>query len=136
MQLMVSLIHPLIVEPTYDQPLTPTALCQGRNRSTSYLETVPSTEQQSPIKLYRFQKILIPSMTNHRLSIEQKFQLEAAFRDIDACDDIGKLREITKAIITAQENEKALAREAISRMRQEIEVQASSSFGFNRAAGQ
>jgi len=54
MQLMVSLIHPLIVEPTYDQPLTPTALCQGRNRSTSYLETVPSTEQQSPIKLYRF----------------------------------------------------------------------------------
>ena len=136
MQLMVSLIHPLIVEPTYDQPLTPTALCQGRNRSTSYLETVPSTEQQSPIKLYRFHKILIPSMTNHRLSIEQKFQLEAAFRDIDACDDIGKLREITKAIITAQENEKAFAREAISRMRQEIEVQASSSFGFNRAAGQ
>ena len=136
MQWMVSLIHPLIVEPTYDQPLTPTALCQGRNRSTSYLETVPSTEQQSPTKLYRFKKILIPSMTNHRLSIEQKFQLEAAFRDIDACDDIGKLREITKAIITAQENEKAFAREAISRMRQEIEVQASSSFGFNRAAGQ
>ncbi len=63
-------------------------------------------------------------MTNHRLSIEQKFQLEAAFRDIDACDDIGKLREITKAIITAQENEKAFAREAISRMRQEIEAQA------------
>ena len=29
-------------------------------------------------------------MTNHRLSIEQKFQLEAAFRDIDACDDIEK----------------------------------------------
>ena len=75
-------------------------------------------------------------MTNHRLSIEQKFQLEAAFRDIDACDDIGKLREITKAIITAQENEKAFAREAISRMRQEIEVQANSSLGFNRAAGQ
>ena len=44
-------------------------------------------------------------MTNHRLSIEQKFQLEAAFRDIDACDDIEKLRGITKAIITAQENE-------------------------------
>ena len=75
-------------------------------------------------------------MTNHRLSTEQKFQLEAAFRDIDACDDIGKLREITKAIITAQENEKAFAREAISRMRQEIEAQTrSTSFGFNRAVG-
>lgn len=74
-------------------------------------------------------------MTNHRLSIEQKFQLEAAFRDIDACDDIGKLREITKAIITAQENEKAFARDAILRMRQEIEAQTRSSFGFNRAAG-
>ena len=74
-------------------------------------------------------------MTNHRLSIEQRFQLEAAFRDIDACDDIGKLREITKEIITAQENDKAFAREAISRMRQEIEAQTSSSFGCNRAAG-
>ena len=134
MQLMVSLIHPLIVEPTYDQPLTPTALCQGRNRSTSYLETVPSTEQQSTLKLHRFREILICSMTNHRLSTEQKFQLETAFRDIDACDDICKLREITKAIITAQENEKAFAREAISRMRQEIELQTRSNFGFNNAA--
>ena len=74
-------------------------------------------------------------MTNHRLSIEQKFQLEAAFRDIDACDDIGKLREITKAIITAQENEKAFARDAMLRMRQEIEAQTRPGFGFNRAAG-
>jgi hypothetical protein len=74
-------------------------------------------------------------MTNHRLSIEQKFRLEAAFRNIDACDDIEKLRGITKAIITAQENEKAFAREAISRIRQEIEAQATSSFGFNRARG-
>ena len=73
-------------------------------------------------------------MTNHRLSIEQKFQLEAAFREIDACNDIERLREVTKAIITAQENEKAFAREAISRMRQEIEAQATSAFGFNRSA--
>ncbi len=73
-------------------------------------------------------------MTNHRLSVEQKFQLEAAFRDIDACNDIEKLRGITKAIITAQENEKAFAREAILQMRQEIEAQAASSFGFKRAA--
>ena len=69
-------------------------------------------------------------MTNHRLSIEQKFQLEAAFRDIDACDDIGKLREITKAIITAQENEKAFARDAILRMRQEIEAQTRSTLAL------
>jgi hypothetical protein len=87
------------------------------------------------MKLNRLHKVLTQKMTNHRLSIEQKFQLEAAFRDIDACDDIGKLREITKAIITAQENEKAFAREAISRMRQEIDVQTISSFGCNRAAG-
>ena len=87
------------------------------------------------MKLNRLHEVLTQQMTNHRLSIEQKFQLEAAFRDIDACDDIGKLREITKAIITAQENEKAFAREAISRMRQEIDVQTISSFGFNRAAG-
>ena len=74
-------------------------------------------------------------MTNHRLSIEQKFQLEAAFREIDACDDIERLRKITKEIITAQENEKAFAREAISRMRHEIEAHSTSTFGFNRAAG-
>ncbi len=44
-------------------------------------------------------------MTNHRLSVEQKFQLEAAFRDIDSCEDIEQLRQLTKQIITAQENE-------------------------------
>ena len=42
--------------------------------------------------------------------MEQRFHLEAAFREIDTCEDIEKLRELTKQIITAQENEKAFAR--------------------------
>ena len=53
-------------------------------------------------------------MTNHHLSVEQRFHLEAAFREIDACQDLEKLREVTKQSITAQENEKAFAREAMS----------------------
>ena len=46
-------------------------------------------------------------MSNHRLSLEQRFRLETAFREIDACDDIEMLREITKQIITSEENEKS-----------------------------
>ena len=53
-------------------------------------------------------------MTNHHLSVEQRFHLEAAFSEIDACQDLVKLREVTKQIITPQENEKAFAREAMS----------------------
>ena len=48
-------------------------------------------------------------MTNHRLSVEQKFNLESTFCEIDACQDIEQLRQLTKQIITAQENEKAEA---------------------------
>lgn len=69
-------------------------------------------------------------MTNHRLSVEQKFHLEAAFRDIDSCKDIEQLRQLTKQIITAQENEKAFAREAIAQIRRELEVSAGKRFGF------
>ena len=69
-------------------------------------------------------------MTNHRLSVEQKFQLEAAFRDIDACEDIEQLRQLTKQIITAQENEKAFALEAIVQIRREAEASAGRRFGF------
>jgi|TARA_B100000212_G_C27054753_1_gene397206 hypothetical protein len=69
-------------------------------------------------------------MTNHRLSVEQKFHLEAAFRDIDSCEDIEQLRQLTKQIITAQENEKAFAREAIAQIRRELEVSAGKRFGF------
>ena len=70
-------------------------------------------------------------MTNHHLTIEQKFHLEAAFREIDGCNNIEQLREITKQIITAQENEKAFAREAISQVRKEMEAAAAKNFGFN-----
>ena len=70
-------------------------------------------------------------MTNHHLSVEQRFHLEAAFREIDACQDLDKLREVTKQIITAQENEKAFTREAMSRLRKEMDFAASKKFGFN-----
>ena len=49
--------------------------------------------------------------------MEQHFHLEAAFREIDHCEDIEKLRALTKQIITAQENEKAFAREAMQQIR-------------------
>ena len=70
-------------------------------------------------------------MKNHHLSIEQKFNLEAAFRQIDACQDINQLRELTKHVITSQENEKAFAREAIAQIRKEMEAAAQQRFGFN-----
>ena len=70
-------------------------------------------------------------MTNHHLSVEQKFHLEAAFREIDGCEDIEKLRALTKQIIAAQENEKAFAREAMQQIRREMEASAQQRFGFN-----
>ena len=63
-------------------------------------------------------------MANHRLSIEQKFRIEASFREIDACTDIETLRELTKQMITAQENEKAFVREAVQHIRYEMEAEA------------
>ena len=70
-------------------------------------------------------------MTNHHLSMEQRFHLEAAFREIDSCDNIEKLRSLTKQIITAQENEKAFTREAVQQIRKEMETVAKKRFGFN-----
>lgn len=70
-------------------------------------------------------------MTNHHFSVEQRFHLEAAFREIDGCEDIEKLHALTKQIITAQENEKAFAREAIQQIRMEMEASAQQRFGFN-----
>ena len=70
-------------------------------------------------------------MTNHHLSVEQRFHLEAAFREIDACGDIEKLRSLTKQIITAQENDKAFAREAMVQVRKEMDAVVSQRFGFN-----
>ena len=63
--------------------------------------------------------------------MEQKFHLEAAFRMIDACQEIEKLRELTKQIITAQENEKAFAREAIQQIRKEMDFALANKFGFH-----
>ena len=70
-------------------------------------------------------------MANHHLSVEQKFHLEAAFRQIDGCEDIEMLRALTKQIITAQENEKSFAREAMQQIRKEMEASAQQRFGFN-----
>ena len=70
-------------------------------------------------------------MTNYHLSVEQRFHLEAAFREIDACEDMEKLRALTRQIITAQQNEKAFAREAMLQLRKEMEFVASKKFGFN-----
>ena len=61
-------------------------------------------------------------MTKHRLSMEQRFHLEAAFREIDHCEEIEKLRALTKQIITGQENEKAFAREAMQQIRKEMKL--------------
>ena len=69
-------------------------------------------------------------MTKHHLSVEQRFHLETAFREIDTCEDIEELRELTKQIITAQENEKAFAREAVEQIRKEMEATAAKRFGF------
>jgi len=41
------------------------------------------------------------------------------------------LRSLTKQIITAQENDKAFAREAMVQVRKEMEAAASQRFGFN-----
>ena len=70
-------------------------------------------------------------MTNHNLSVEQKFHLEASFREIDTCQDLETLREVTKQIITAQENEKAFVRKAMSQLQKEMEFASSKKFGFN-----
>ena len=70
-------------------------------------------------------------MTNTHLSVEQRFHLEAAFREIDGCEDIEKLRALTKQIITAQGNEKAFAREAMQQIRKEMEAATKQKFGFN-----
>ena len=69
-------------------------------------------------------------MTNYHLSVEQRFHLEAAFREIDACEDIEKLRALTRQIITAQQNEKAFAREAMLQLRKEMEFVASKNIRF------
>ena len=62
--------------------------------------------------------------------MEQRFHLEAAFREIDACEDINKLKKLKKQIITSQKNEKVVARELMVQHRKEIEFSTSKKFGF------
>ena len=62
--------------------------------------------------------------------MEPRFHLEAAFREIDACEDINKLKKLKKQIITSQKNEKAVAREVVVQHRKEIEFSTSKKFGF------
>ena len=69
-------------------------------------------------------------MTNYHFSMEQRFHLEAAFREIDACEDINKLKKLKKQIITSQKNEKVVAREVMVQHRKEIEFSTSKKFGF------
>ena len=69
-------------------------------------------------------------MTNYHLSMEQRFHLEAAFREIDACEEINKLKKLKKQIIASQKNEKVVAREVMVQHRKEIEFSTSKKFGF------
>ncbi len=62
--------------------------------------------------------------------MEQRFHLEAAFREIDTCEDMEKLKELTKQIIMYQENEKAFAREAMVQLKKEMDFVVSKKFGF------
>ena len=62
--------------------------------------------------------------------MERRFHLEAAFREIDACEDINKLKRLKKQIITSQKNEKVVAREVMVQHRKEIEFSTSKKFGF------
>ena len=62
--------------------------------------------------------------------MEQRFHLEAAFREIDACEDNNKLKKLKKQIITSQKNEKVVAREVMVQHRKEIEFSTSKKFGF------
>ena len=62
--------------------------------------------------------------------MERRFHLEAAFREINACEDINKLKKLKKQIITSQKNEKAVARAVMVQYRKEIEFSTSKKFGF------
>ena len=92
--------------------VSPAAMADGQTdpKPTSFPQH-PSASQPSETSTFtsaspsRWGSFFPPTMTNHHLSMEQRFHLEAAFREIDTCEDIEKLRELTKQIITAQENE-------------------------------
>ena len=62
--------------------------------------------------------------------MEQRFHLKAGFREIDACEDMEKLRALMKQIISSQENTKAFTREATLQFEKEMEFALSKKFEF------
>ena len=96
--------------------------------------TIGASERRSLTggQFYLLKIKFICPMTNHRLSVEQKVQLEGTFHQIDSCQDIHQLRQLAKQIITAQENEKAFAIEAIVKIRREFEATAINRLGVTQ----
>ena len=77
--------------------------------------------------------LTIQSMAEHKLSVEQRFRLEAACRKLDGCDDIDAIRDLAKQLLHSLEMERASARQAIADLKQK-DGQAPSlarRFGFN-----
>lgn len=72
-------------------------------------------------------------MAEHTLSMEQRFRLEAACRQLDDCDDIEAIRELAKQLLHALEMERSSARQAIADLKQKDQQAPSLArrFGFN-----
>ena len=72
-------------------------------------------------------------MAEHKLSVEQRFRLEAACRKLDGCDDIDAIRDLAKQLLHSLEMERASARQAIADLQQNDEQAPSLArrFGFN-----
>lgn len=77
--------------------------------------------------------LTIQSMAEHKLSVEQRFRLEAACRKLDGCDDIDAIRDLAKQLLHSLEMERASARKAIADLKQKNEQAPSLArrFGFN-----
>ena len=72
-------------------------------------------------------------MAEAKMSVEQQFRVEAAYRKIDACDDIEVIRTLSKQLLHALETERASTRQAIADLKQKGEQKPSLAhrFGFN-----
>ena len=72
-------------------------------------------------------------MAEHKLSVEQRFRIEAACRKLNDCDDIDAIRDLAKQLLHSLEMERASARQAIADLKQKDEQAPSLArrFGFN-----
>ena len=72
-------------------------------------------------------------MAEHKLSMEQRFRLEAACRKLDECTDIDAIRALTKQLLHSLEMERASTRQAIADLKQKDKQAPSLArrFGFN-----